>query len=97
MVILETDKTSKFAAVSREKYLAMGAKHVKGDLVISRMEAERVQREANGHVSMFGKMMGIGSAWGHEARIRESLIQESCVVPPMKLLVKDHKEVGEDG
>ena len=43
------------------------------------------------------QMLGMGEAHGHGPRIRESLIQESCVVPPMKLLVKDHKKLPEDG
>ena len=40
---------------------------MRGDLVISKMEAERVQREANGDVSKWGKMMGMGSAWATRA------------------------------
>ena len=58
---------------------------------------EEIQRESNGHVAMWIKILGMGEAWGHEGRIRESLIQHSCVVPPMKLLVKDHKPLGADG
>ncbi|MCP3678952.1 MAG: hypothetical protein GY782_01110, partial [Gammaproteobacteria bacterium] len=97
LFILETDKTNKFAAVDQDTYLKMGGKHTDKDLVISPQEAEAVQAEANGHVSMWIKMLGMGEAWGHGPRIRESLIQQSCVVPPMKLLVKDHKKVPEDG
>ena len=97
VVILETDKTGKFASVSQEKFLEMGNKHTKDDKVVDQVELEAIQREANGHVSMWVKMLGMGEAWGHEARIRESLIQHSCVVPPMKLLVKDHKPLGADG
>merc|ERR1712082_501212 len=88
LFILETDKTNKFATVDQD---------TDKDLVISPQEAEAVQAEANGHVSMWIKMLGMGEAWGHGPRIRESLIQQSCVVPPMKLLVKDHKKVHEDG
>ena len=75
----------------------MGQKHTKDDKIIDEVELENIQREANGHVSMWIKMLGMGEAWGHEGRIRESLIQHSCVVPPMKLLVKDHKPLGADG
>ena len=97
VVVLETDKTGKFSIVTTEDYLKMGQKHTAGDKIIDQVELEQVQKEANGHVSMWVKMLGMGESWGHQARIRESLIQHSCVVPPMKLLVKDHKPLGADG
>ena len=81
--------------MDRNTYLKMGGKHTVNDSIITLREAEGIQAEANGHVSQWIKMLGMGEAWGHGGRIRESLIQESCVVPPMKLLVKDHKMVGE--
>ena len=97
VILLETDKTGKFAVVSPVKFLEMGNKHVKDDKIIDDVELEEIQRECNGHVAMWIKILGMGEAWGHESRIRESLIQHSCVVPPMKLLVKDHKPLGPDG
>ena len=42
-------------------------------------------------------MTNMGESWGHKGRMREALLQESNQVPPMKLLVKDHKPVGADG
>ena len=95
LFILETDKTNKFAAVNQDTFLKMGQKHTHKDEVISQVDAEAIQREANGHVSMWIKMLGMGDAHGHGPRIRESLIQESCVVPPMKLLIKDHKKLSQ--
>ena len=91
------DKTNKFAAVDQDTYLKMGAKHTNKELVISQQEAEAIQGKAKGHVSMWIKMLGMREAHGHGPRIRESLIQESCTVPPMKLLVKDHNKLPADG
>ena len=52
LFILETDKINKFAAVNQDTFLKMGQKHTHKDEVISQVEAEAIQREANGHVSM---------------------------------------------
>ena len=46
---------------------------------------------------MWAKMLGIGSNWNHQSRVRESLLQHSCAVPAMSLLIKDHKGLGDDG
>ena len=87
LFILKTDKTNKFAAL-----LKIGAKHMHKDTIITKRETEGIQGEANGHRSMWIKMLGMGEAWGHGGRIRESLIKESCVVPPMKQLVEGSQE-----
>ena len=83
--------------MDQDTYLKIGQKHTHKDQVISQQEAEAIQGEANGHVSMWVKMLDMGGAHGHGPRIRESLIQESCVIPPMKLLLKDHKKLPADG
>ena len=60
----------------------MGAKHTCKDTIITQREAEGVHAEANGHVSQWIKMLGMGEAWGHGGRIRESFIQESYIALP---------------
>ena len=35
----------------------------------------------------------MGDYWGHSDRIRESCIHKSEEIPPMRLLIKDHKKV----
>ena len=95
LVILNTDKTGKLAAVSKDTYKQMGMKHTAGDQVITRGEAAQIQRELNGHVSMFNQMTGLGKDWGQVDRMRETLINQSALVPPLYLTVKDHKTVAE--
>ena len=80
LFFLETDKNNKFAAVDQDTYLKMGARHTCKDTVITQQEAEGIQGKANMNVSMWIKMLGMGRL-GAMAKD-----QESCVVPPMKLL-----------
>ena len=95
IIILTTDKSNKFAVTDVESYLAMGAVHTDKDREIGEDEVRRIQRLHNGHTAMLAKMTNMGQNWKHEDRIRESCIQHTCTVPPMYLLVKDHKEIKE--
>ena len=54
-----------------------------------------IQRRLNGHMSMIQKGFCIGEDWGQEDRIRETTINHSNAVPPMYIMVKDHKVVAE--
>ena len=65
LFFLEMDKTNKFVAVDQENYLKMGAKHTCKDTIITQQEAEGIQGEANRHMSMWIKMLGMGETWGH--------------------------------
>ena len=49
------------------------------------------QREINGHVAMLIKIFRKGHNWGHEARVRETILGESLEACPVHLLYKDHK------
>ena len=49
------------------------------------------QKVVNAHTAMLLKVFRYGSDWKHEDRHRETKINQSCSVPSMYLLVKDHK------
>ena len=95
LVVMLTDKSGKFAVCSMEMYLRMGEMHTKNDVEVEREVAAEIQREYNGHASMWIKMAGMGENWGHQARIREACIQHSATISPMYQLLKDHKAVKE--
>ena len=90
-MILQTDKTGSFAACSLQAYRDMGLAHIRGHKEISWSKASETQRKLNGHTSMWIKMTGLGQQLGQVGRMRETLLSKSVQVPPMYLLVKDHK------
>ena len=92
IIIMMTDKSGKFAVADVESYLEMGRVHTAKDREVGQDVVERTQRLFNGHTAMWLKFLNIGADWEHEARMRESCLQETCSVPPMYLLDKDHKE-----
>ena len=93
LVVLQTDKTGKLVACSRDIYLKMGQEHTAKDREISWGEAEEVLKELKGHTSMWIKITGMGKTWNQVDRVRKSLITHAPQVPPLYLLVKDHKQV----
>ena len=91
IVVVPTDKSGKFAVMSRRAYEESGNKHVKGDLVVGWDDLKEAQTRLNGHVAMMVKIFKIGKNWEHEDRIRETMMGESLSVCPVSLLYKDHK------
>ena len=91
IVVLPTDKTGKFAVMSRDYYEKSGLSHTQNDEEVGLDKIKVEQREINGHVAMLIKIFNIGGNWGHEERIRETMMGESMEVCPVQLLYKDHK------
>ena len=91
IVILQTDKSGKFAVMSVEDYLAAGKVHTDKDECVGEDFVRETQRILNGHCSLLMKIFNTGSNWSHESRHREARLNKSCQVPILKLLFKDHK------
>ena len=91
IVVLPTDKTGRFAVVTRSTYENVGEVHTAGDEEVGLGELRSNQRVLNGHVSMLLKIFQVGQDTGHVQRWRESMLsagQEAC---PLWLLFKCHK------
>ena len=92
LIIMLTDKSGKFALTDRETYLEMGKPHIEKDKQIDRNEIKEIEKQINGHTSMWIKMTNQGENHNHEGRTRESKISRSNNLAQMRLLLKDHKE-----
>ena len=91
LVVCPTDKTGKFAVMGRDIYESSGMVHTEGDDIVGWEDLKISQREVNGHTSMLAKIFRIGENWGHEDRVRETIMGEALQVCPIQLLYKDHK------
>ena len=92
IIIMETDKSGKLAITSRETYLKLGDAHTAGDRLVSSQEIREIEKQLNGHSSMWIKMTGMAERHGQESRTRESKISRSQNIARMRLLLKDHKK-----
>lgn len=77
--------------MSRATYTECGRVHTKGDTVVGWEELKKSQNELNGHCSMMIKILGIGKAWDHSNRVRETMLGEAMATCPLSLLYKDHR------
>ena len=92
LVIADTDKSKRFACLSRDQYIASGMKHASKDIEISPSKVKRIQSTVNDHTWWFKSMSNCGSNWGHEDRMARNILDKGEQACPMVLLIKDHKE-----
>ena len=91
LVIVETEKSSRFAVMTMQEYEAAGTKNIENDQEVDLEYVIRNERHINGHMSMILKMFMVGSTWSHEHRTRAKKIAHSLSVAPMYILFNDHK------
>ena len=91
IVICETDKSKRFAALSPSQYIQSGEVHTQKDIEIGPEQIKRLQNHVNDHVWWFSKIMNTGTNWGHSDRMAKNVIDKGEQACHMQLLIKDHK------
>lgn len=97
VIVSKTDKTGKLAVQSRAAYEKGGQEHTEKDTLITRQDTEKIQDRIYNHTSMWLKMMNADKDHNHTGRIRGTMLNQDASVPPMYMLIKDHKPVGDSG
>ena len=92
VVVCLTDKSGRMALMSMESYLEAGAVHTSKDREVDMDFARETERELNGHVAMWLKIIRMGEDWKHGDRHRETHINHSLSISALYLLIKDHKK-----
>ena len=91
IIICATDKSGRFAVLSRKQYIEAGEEHTKNDKEINLEESKAVERELNGHMRWWADMTGLGEHWNQKDRSVRNLLNHGLATCPMTLMVKDHK------
>ena len=97
IIVCQTDKSGRLCVMPMEMYIEAGDTHVSKDMVVDDKFVRGTQRKLNGHVSMWIKCLNMGESWEHTDRLRQTQINHSCLVPPLYLLIKDHKRYSGSG
>ena len=92
LIIIKTDKSSKFAVTNQQEYIRMGQEHTQGDIEIDRQEIIRIEENLNGHSRAWSQIWGAGEDHNHSSRIMTSKVTHSENVADMYLMYKDHKQ-----
>ena len=92
LIVIKTDKSSRFAVVSEEAYLRLGQVHTGKDKIITRKELIETEKLLNAHCVAWGKVWRSGDDHDHRGRIINSKKTASENTADLYILLKDHKE-----
>ena len=92
IIVMKTDKSSRFAVCSEEAYLRMGQAHTSKDRRIERKDLIEIEKNLNAHCVAWSKLWRSGENHDHKGRIVHSKKTLSENTADMYLLLKDHKE-----
>ena len=90
LIVCQTDKSSRFAALTRHQYMTSGLVHTSKDEEISWKKVRYLQSQVNNHVWWLSKIVGYANETD-PARMMKNIQNHSLEVPEMALLIKDHK------
>ena len=91
IIVIKTDKSSKLAVTTQEKYKEMGQEHVSKDKIIGRQEVIEMEEKLNGHSRAWANIFGTGKDHKHFERIIASKVTHSENIADLYLMYKDHK------
>ena len=90
--IVATDKSGKMSALSKTVYDAKIHEHTNMDKVITHEEVAKLETVLSATASSLARVLQIGEAWGQTDRVQSAVKSELTSVPPLAMLLKDHKE-----
>ena len=91
LIVMKTDKSSKFAITTEDEYIKMGEVHTKEDREVSRQELQDMEEYINGHSRAWAQIWQSGEDHNHLGRIMASKTQRSENIADLYLMFKDHK------
>ena len=69
IIIMKTDKSSRFVVTDEENYIRMGSEHTRKDTLITRREVSYNEKVLNSHCTEWGKIFNSGKNLGQLSRI----------------------------
>ena len=91
LIVATTDKSKKFALLTREQYIKSGEIHTQKDIEISHSQVKRIQNTVNDHTWWLSEITNCGQNIDHHKRMNINLSDNGEQVCSMNLLLKDHK------
>ena len=91
LIVSQTDKSSRFAVLTKKQYLEAGLVHTSKDKRIGWKDIKYMQSQVNSHVWWLSKILGYAERTD-QSRMLRNIQNHYLEVPDMALLVKDHKQ-----
>ena len=90
--IVATYKSGKMSVLSKTVYDEKILEHTNMDRIVTHEEVEKLETVLSTTSSSLARAMQIGEAWGQSDRAQSSVKSELMSIPPLAMLLKDHKE-----
>ena len=90
--IVATDKSGKMSALSKSVYDSKILEHTHMDKIITHQDVAKLETVLSATASSMARVLQIGEAWGQSDRVQSAVKSELTSVPPLAMLLKDHKE-----
>ena len=79
LIICQTDKSGKFAVLTREQYITAGKVHTCKDQEITREVSENIERHLNGHKRWWESISNLSADWNQQDRAVRNLLNHGSV------------------
>ena len=97
LVYFQTDKSGKMSADTVSNFTEKMGPHLVNCEQVDFDEVDRIQEVNNSKAKCWMRIVGAGSMWGHEDRIKQAVSTTSGMPPVLNGLHKDHKKVDDNG
>ena len=91
LVVMPTDKTMGLSVETKESYKAAAEEHIKNDEKVSEKVRKHTEAEFNSIGKAMIRFLEVGGGRKHDDRIKEAMLTENVMLPPLSLYGKDHK------
>ena len=89
--IVATDKSGRLAVLDKANYDRKVAEHTKNDPIVSVEHVVKLEATLSATSSSLARLLKIGDKWGHQDRVQSAAKSELSSIPPLAILIKDHK------
>ena len=91
LVVMPTDKTMGLSVETKESYKLAAEEHIKDDDKVSEKVRKHTEAEFNSIGKAMIRFLEVGGGRKHDDRIKEAMLTENVMLPPLSLYGKDHK------
>ena len=93
MVFFQTDKSGRMTVDNKDNYRQKMVDHISCGEEVSYYRVVEIEDDLNARAKSWSMILGMGSRWNQENRVKQALTSTSSNPPPIYGLPKDHKSV----
>ena len=89
--VVATDKSGRLSVMSKEEYIRKVAEHTGNDPIVDQEQVNELEYILSATSSSMARVLMISEEWNQEDRVQSAVKAKLTNVPPLAILLKDHK------